>query len=193
MSSDAEPKQLLRDAKNGDAEAFGRLYTLYFTPVYRYVFLRVRDRALTEDITQTVFLKVYRSIDSFRVGSVSPLAFFFTVARNTIIDHWKKKQETVFGDLSDETEAPFDAPDTREHRAADVDRALATDRVRDALHALSVEQQEVLTLKFIAELSNPEIAETVGKSESAVRQLQSRGLRALRETLKRTDTEYHGS
>jgi RNA polymerase sigma-70 factor (ECF subfamily) len=190
MSSDTEPKRLLREAKNGNAEAFGKLYSLYFTPVYRYVLLRVRDRTLTEDITQTVFMKVYRSLDTFHVGSISPLAYFFTVARNTIIDHWKKKRETVFGDLGDEeSDTPLDIPDNREHDETRVDRAVTMERVRSALRSVSEDQREVLTLKFIAQLSNHEIARAMGKTEDAIRQLQSRGLKALRDALK--NTEHH--
>lgn len=191
MSSDAEPKRLLREAQNGSAEAFGKLYTLYFTPVYRYVLLRVRDRTLTEDITQTVFMKVYRSLDTFRIGTVSPLAYFFTVARNTIIDHWKKKRETVFGDLGDtESDSPLDIPDVREHDETRVDRKAAMDRVRHALDSVSDDQREVLTLKFISQLSNREIATAMGKTEDAVRQLQSRGLKALRDALRNTEHEH---
>lgn len=192
MGSDAEPKRLLREAKNGNAEAFGRLYTLYFTPVYRYVLLRVRDRTLTEDITQTVFLKVYRSLDDFHIRSASPLAYFFTVARNTIIDHWKKKRETTFVDLGDEENGgPLDIPDVREHDEARVDRAAAIDRVRQALRSVSDDQREVLTLKFISQLSNREIAEAMGKSEDAIRQLQSRGLKSLRDVLRTAGHTHH--
>ena len=185
MSDDAEPKLLLLRARKGDTEAFGRLYELYFKPVYRYVYVRVGSRELAEDLTQTVFMKVYRSIDRFRVQEVSPLAYFFTVARNTIIDHWKRKKETLFADLEIEADPPrgemeaggFAAPD----RAGDaLDLKKAHGAALAALSRLRANEREALTLKFVGQLSNREIAKVMKKSEDAVRQLQSRGLKALR-------------
>ncbi|KKU85720.1 MAG: hypothetical protein UY14_C0015G0015 [Parcubacteria group bacterium GW2011_GWA1_47_9] len=59
-------KQLMQLAKNGDTEAFGRLYELYFTPVYRYIYLRTKNKEEAEDLSQAVFVKVFKSIGAFR-------------------------------------------------------------------------------------------------------------------------------
>jgi RNA polymerase sigma-70 factor, ECF subfamily len=176
MSDDAEPKRLLERAQKGDTEAFGRLYELYYKPVYRYIYLRVGSRELSEDLTQTVFMKVHRSIDRFQVRKVSPLAYFFTVARNSIIDHWKRKKEATFADLEIEAEQ-FAQADTA---AETLDVRHAHGVAMAALSRLKEGEREALTLKFVSQLSNREIAKVMRKSEDAVRQLQSRGLRSLR-------------
>ena len=87
MYSKNNPKILMELAKGGDSEAFGHIYHLYLTPVYRFIYFRLRNKEEAEDLTQTVFLKVYQSIHAFQVKNQSPLAYFLTIARNTVIDH----------------------------------------------------------------------------------------------------------
>jgi RNA polymerase sigma-70 factor (ECF subfamily) len=176
-----DPKELIRLAKAGDQEAFGKLYELYYTPVYRYIYLRTKSKSSAEDLTQTVFLKVYNSLAQMKVMSVSPLAYFFTVARNTIIDHWRKEGHgMVYSDellMSEET----DLPDTSERAEAREAREL----IESALGILTEDQQEVIKLKFLSDLSNKDISIMLDKSEEAIRQLQSRALKLLRGYFKR--------
>lgn len=175
-----DPWELVHRAKSGDAAAFGELYERYFTPVYRYLFLRCGDRLLAEDLSQTVFLKAYQSVASLRDQGRPPLAYLFTIARNSLIDYWRKKREVPFDVLGETARTiPTTAGDPREtassHEAANL--------VRSAIRGLTDSEQEVIILKFLNELSNREVAEILGKSEAAVRQLQCRGLRALRKAL----------
>jgi RNA polymerase sigma-70 factor (ECF subfamily) len=91
-----DPRELLRRAKEGDEGAFGALYEIYYTPVYRYLFLRSRSKADAEDIAQTVFVKVYASLERFEIHE-EPLCYFFSVARNALIDfHRKKTRKRIF-------------------------------------------------------------------------------------------------
>lgn len=110
-----DPKILMQLAKSGDAEAFGRLYELYFIPVFRYIYFRVKDKEETNDLTQTVFLKVFCSLPNFKGQNKSPLAYFFTVSRNTVIDHWRAKKEirlddpeSVFEKIPDKANSPLE-------------------------------------------------------------------------------------
>ncbi len=175
-----DPKELILAAKNGSTAAFGQLYELYFTPVYRFILFRVRNQQEAEDLAQTVFLRVYQSVGNFEERGYSPLTYFFTIARNAVIDHWRKKKAflddaegTLFATIPDNKESAHDAAD-REHRM---------EQIRKALPALTEEQQEVITLKFLNGLSNKEISAILNKNEDAVRQLQSRAVKALREIL----------
>ncbi len=173
------PQKLMQLAKNGDVEAFGHLYELYFAPVFRYIYFRVKNKSETEDLVQDVFLKVYKSISVFQEKDKSPLAYFFTVARNTIIDYWRKKRnvsslEKIANKISVDEKTPQEL----------IERNEATATIYQAIEKLTEEQQEVVILKFIGELSNQEIANLLGKTEEAVRQLQCRALKALRKHLK---------
>ncbi len=173
-------KMLVILAKQGDAQAFDQLYTLFVTPIYRYIYLRLRDKQLSEDLTQTVFLKAYVSLKTYQDKNKPVLAYFFTIARNSIIDHVRKQSSRATADLS-EVE---NKPDEKTNIPKEVDGLLANEQIIEKLSDLTEEQQEVIILKFINGFSNTEIAEILGKTEMAIRQLQSRGIRTLRELLK---------
>lgn len=174
-----DPQELLRRAKAGDEESYGLLYKLYYTPIYRYLFFRTKDKTEAEDLAQGVFVKVFQALPNVKADMKEPIAYFYTVARNMLIDHYRKQKvrQTVSEDDME------DVPDTREDIAVSLDIVFTTDKVKETLKSLTAEQQEVIVLKFVNELSNKEIATTLGKNEDAVRQLQSRALKLLRQKL----------
>ena len=172
------PRELLEQAKRGNAEAYGKLYEQYLTPVYRYVYSRVWQRELAEDLTQTVFLKVFQALERFEQREVEPLAYFFTVARNTVLDYWKKKRDLPLDD------GTFPEPVALgSHPSEAVDQAIARGSIEQALQELTPEQQEVVRLRFLADQPTHQVAKVMGKSEAAVRQLQSRAIKTLRKHL----------
>lgn len=176
-----DPQVLMQLAKNGDSEAFGNIYKLYFTPIYRYIFLRIQKKEETEDLVQVVFLKVYRNINNYQERKVPPLAYFFTVARNTVIDYWRKQKETN----NEGTEKiPVELEKSSGNPLQIVQNKEIYKTIRAAIKQLSEEQQEVIILKFINEMRNEEIAKILDKSEQAIRQLQCRALKILRKILK---------
>lgn len=176
-----DPKLLMQLAKDGNTEAFGILYNLYFTPVFRYIYYRISDKEEVNDLTQTVFLKVFSALPNFQKQAISPLAYFFTVSRNTVIDYWRTHKtnridnpEYVFEKMPDPTHEPV--KDFEQHETGII--------IRKALETLPDTQQEVIILKFINNLSNKEIAQCMGKTEASIRQLQCRALASLRKILK---------
>ncbi len=177
MKEHIDPRQLIIAAKNGDTAAFGKLYELYYTPVFRYIYIRTTQRHLAEDLTQTVFVKAFESIDRYQQTASPPLAYLFTIARNSVIDHWKKKKDILF---QEEDAAVSSIPDHRQDIVRHAEVKSSTDKVKEAILQLPPDQQDVVTMKFINELNNKEIAEALGKSEDAIRQLQSRALKTLR-------------
>ncbi len=186
-STSEDPRVLMRLAREGNKQAFSKVYQLYFMPIYRYVFFRVREEALTEDIVQTVFLKVYQSLSRFEDRNVSPLAYFFTVARNALTDYWRKEKEVLF--FYNEDGVPsHDVPDLNKGPEEAAIHKEVMGKVYDAFNELTEDQREVLVLRFVNEFSYEEIAKVLGKSEDAVRQLQSRALKAIRSSKKWEDT-----
>lgn len=173
-------KRLMQLAKEGDTEAFGRIYEIYFLPVFRYIYFRVQDRVEAEDLTQNVFLKIFNSIENFRVQDKSPLAYFFTVARNTVIDYWRKKKNIA---ESDNTKRIVNMPDSQKDPKKLLEEREKEETVLEAIKHLTEDQQEVIVLKFIQGFSNKEISKILGKTEDAIRQIQCRALRVLREHL----------
>lgn len=174
-----DPKQLILRAKAGDLQAYSALYELYLLPVYRYIYLRVSDRQKTEDLTQTVFLKVFESISRFNDQGKDPLAYFFTVARHVIIDNHRKNKnepedESFLERLPDEGKGPAGELHSKETASA----------IYNALAQLSSDKREAIVLKYLHDLSNEQISNIMGKREDAIRQLQSRGMKELREILR---------
>lgn len=182
LSMEEEIKQLIIQAKSGDTEAFGVVYNKYLTPIYRYIYLRVRDKDLADDLTQDVFIKVFNSLGTFTIRNGSPLSYFYTVARNVLIDNYRKKKNVLISE--EELEGRMVDEDTPEKQSILKD---TVNTLSKALETLSENESEAITLKFIENYSNKEIGEIMGKSEEAVRQLQSRGMKALRITLKKED------
>lgn len=166
---------IITKAKEGDSEAFSLLYKEYYVPIYRYIYLRIRNKEQSEDLTQDVFLKIYRSIATLAPTGDSPLSYFYTIAKNTLIDFWRKRNLNSVSDdehllnIADPSPTALDAASLKEKSSL----------LHECLEQLTRDQREVITLKFINDLSNEEVAKIVGKKETAVRQLQVRALRTL--------------
>lgn len=176
-------KILLNKAKQGDQNAFGDIYNSYFVPLYRYIYVRVgRRREDAEELTQEVFLRIFGNLDNLQVGKSNPLAYFYTAARNILIDFYRKSGKS---DVAAPEEAMELVEDTGQSPAEFVESEENSKMVREAINYLTEEQQEVIILKFINELGNREIAEVTGKTEEAIRQLQHRALVKMREFFKK--------
>lgn len=168
---------LIRRIKRGDRNAFGKLYLKYLDAIYRYIYFRVRqDRQTAEDLSETVFFKAWEHIKTFeeKEGTFKP--WLYMIAKNTIIDYFRKPQKTV--PLKESL--PYDGDSIEE-------KLIKDHEVKDLKHALNLltdEQKQVITLKYIEEMPNYEIAKILDKNEEAVRALQSRALKKLRDILK---------
>jgi RNA polymerase sigma-70 factor (ECF subfamily) len=172
------PEDLIKLAQSGDEIAFESLYNLYYTPVYRYFYTRLKNKDTATDLTQTVFMKVYSSLQSFKNTGASPLAYFFTIARNSLIDYFRKeKHGTIYNDdMVKENDEQTKLPNKDKYTEKE-----NKEIILQAMDILTKEQAEVITLRFMNDLPTKEVADIVGKSEEAVRQLQSRGLKMLRD------------
>ena len=183
--SDTEEKQdhlkkLILLAKNGDSEAFDEVYNTYYTPLYRYIFIRTKDKVEAEDMTQVVFMKIWQAIGKWDSGHTSPLAFFFTVARNTMIDHYRKNSSKEI--VSDEAVSLF--AETSGGTDEESQSRELREVLKQSIEKLSEEQQEVITLFYTNDLTYTEIASITGKREDAIRQTHSRAIKKLRDLYK---------
>jgi len=175
MNSD-NAQNLILAAKNGNSKAFSELYELYFVPVYRYIYFRVKHKEEAEDLVQAVFVKAYHAVAGYKDMGKSPLAYFYTIARNAVVDYWRKQKRVI--NLEDVEAEVRISPGI--NPASLAEERVELKRVLKALKKLTPEQEEVVTLKFINDLSNKQISELLGKSEDAVRQIQHRALERLR-------------
>ena len=175
----ADSWQLVRAAQAGDVEAFGRLYDRYVDLVFRYVWHRLGDRALAEDVTSETFLRALRRIGSISYRGSDVAAWFVTIARNLVIDHLKSarhRREVVTGEIPEGDQLAA-GPEP------EVLRRTTNAELLRCVRQLAAEQQECIVLRFLNGLSVTETAQVMGRTEGAVKALQRRAVRRLAELL----------
>lgn len=165
----AEERRLVEAAQN-DPVRFEALYELHFDRVYSFVAGRVRDRATAEDVTSEVFYKALANLKTYQWRGVPFAAWLLRIAANAIIDRSERgsREHSMPSNLAD----PPAHLDLRsiEHRA----------RLFRLVSQLPEIQQRVVHERFVDQRSIREIAERLGKSEGAIKQLQWRALERLR-------------
>jgi len=168
---------VIERARSGDRSAFGELYDTYIDAVYRYILYRVREPSDAEDLTSEVFTRAFANIHRYTWQGKSFLAWLYTIARNAVTDRRRRERPTV--DLDDAYGVAEDGP-TAHDRAV---RGEQVDALRGAVKHLTTEQQEVLVLRFVENMSSRQVAKVLGKNEGAIRALQFRALGRLRKIL----------
>ena len=178
MTIDEEAlERLIRDAKAGNAWAFGRIFDEFHQPIYRFIASRVHRPSDAEDLTQLVFVKALEALPRYEQRGIPFGGWLFRLARNTIIDHIRTRHDHAELDAVSEHASTDAGPE----RIASVRDDL--DAVSRALASLTGEQREAIELRFFAGLSAREAAEVMGKQEGTVRGLQFRAIASLRRTL----------
>lgn len=175
----AEVWALVERAQGGEAEAFGLIYDRYVDTVFRFIYFRVGNRQLAEDLTSDTFLRALKRIGSFTWQGRDLGAWLVTIARNLVADHFKSgryRLEVTSGDVLDadrEDRGPEGSPE-----AAVVDHVTNV-ALLTAVKQLNPEQQECIVLRFLQGFSVAETAQAMGKNEGAIKALQYRAVRAL--------------
>ncbi|MEN3309035.1 MAG: polymerase sigma-70 factor, subfamily [Micromonosporaceae bacterium] len=170
---------LVERAQAGEAEAFGLIYDRYVDTVFRFIYFRVGNRQLAEDLTSDTFLRALKRISSFTWQGRDLGAWLVTIARNLVADHFKSgryRLEVTTGDVLDadrEDRGPEGSPE-----AAVVDH-ITNVALLTAVKRLNPEQQECIVLRFLQGFSVAETAQAMGKNEGAIKALQYRAVRAL--------------
>jgi RNA polymerase sigma-70 factor (ECF subfamily) len=169
---------LVHRAQAGDSEAFGELYDRYVDLVYRYIYYRVGSAQVAEDLTSETFLRALRRLSSFTWQGRDVGAWFVTIARNLIADHYKSSRYRLEM-TSDDVTAVSEANQTQEGPENAVLEAMQNKVLLEAVKQLNAEQQECIVLRFLQGLSVAETAKAMGKNDGAIKALQYRAIRSL--------------
>jgi RNA polymerase sigma factor (sigma-70 family) len=162
--------------KKSNREAFSRLYDEYMPKVYRYVYYRVNDVQLAEDITSNVFEK---ALDNFSKYSAEKAAFstwIFAITRNLIVDYYREQGKMQTTSIDEAVEVSSREPNPEEELESKEEKQL----LRVCIAKLPQDEQEIVRLKFTMEMTNRDIAKVVGLSESNVGVKLYRIVRKLR-------------
>ena len=167
-------ERLLIEAAQKDPSRFAELYEQNFHRVYAYVARRVRDRTETQDLTSHVFHQAIANLGKFKWRGAPFAAWLYRIAANAIADQARRKVR----ESNEQAE-----PATENSTMVDLEEVERHARLFRAVEKLPEDQRRVIVLRFGDEKSIREIADELGRSEGAVKQLQFRGLENLRNRL----------
>jgi len=184
--ADETEERRLVEAAQQDRACFGDVYERYFELVYGYVARRVRDRAATEDLTSEVFRKALAHIDRFKWTGAPFGAWLLRIASNVIAD--RAKRQAKDGVRVDESSLMVGLPFRMHAGSAQTQQTELEESERRAwvirkVEELPDDQRRVVRMRFAEEKSIKQIADELGRSEGAIKQLQLRALQSLRKEL----------
>ena len=177
----ADGADFVRRVKEFQREAWDELYDTYFPKMYRYLYVRIGDRDVAEELAAEVFEQACRGVHRFRYRGVPFASWLYRVAHNVMVD-WQRRQKRnpevpVLGD--------FAGPNH-------IDRIDARDELTRALSTLTREQRQVLLLRHIEGHSAASAGAIMGKKENAIRAQEIRALASLRRAMSRGEREGEG-
>ena len=174
-----EDHLLLKEAQQGDAEAFGALYERHAAAIFRYLYVHLSSRPDAEDLTSEVFLRAWQSLPRYHQRGVPFRAYLFRIAHNALVDHYRHSQQAQRLVQEEDPASLADWSDPDEALAGKTDRM----ELSGLLAGLREDYRTVLALRFLSQLSPVETAMVMQRAPGAVRILQHRALEALRKKL----------
>ena len=172
MSPNVPDSELVVRAKAGDEAAFTQIYERYAMAIYRYVYFRLGEQELAEDIQAEVFLRMLESIHRYEDRGWPISAWLYRIARDRTIDMMRRRRKRPqmplesWGGLCDGPEYS-------------VGEQLEYEELTRTLQDLTEDQRRVIQMRFLADMSIQEVAQQLGRTEGSVKALQHRGLQSL--------------
>jgi len=174
MAVTEEERVIVAQAIKKDREAFASLWVLYKDRVYQRVSSIIRQPDLAEDITSEAFLRAWNAIEKYEPRDVTILAWLCRIAERVAFRELKRQKPTTEIDgLMLEADATESPEYIAEQKAGD-------DDMLAALHGLPETQRQVLSKRFVDDLSYDDVSKMLGKSVGSVRLIQHRALKALK-------------
>jgi len=163
-----------------DPSALAQIYDMYSTKIYRYIYHRVGDPDVAEDLTALTFTKMLEAIHSGRDWHTSFSGWLYRIAHNVVVDYFRKKGRAQYVTL--DTGLPLRAEDMDPFQEAA--KTLQREALRRAIDQLTPDQATVIVMRFLEGYSIAEVAKVMGKTEGAVKALQFRAVERLRHLMK---------
>jgi len=174
MAVTEEERVIVAQAIKKDREAFADLWVLYKDRVHQRVSSIIRQPDLAEDITSEAFLRAWNAIEKYEPRDVTILAWLCRIAERVAFRELKRQKPTTEIDgLMLEADATESPEYIAEQKAGD-------DDMLAALHGLPETQRQVLSKRFVDDLSYDDVSKMLGKSVGSVRLIQHRALKALK-------------
>ncbi len=173
-----DERALLPRLRALEEEALVAAYDAFQPPLYRYAYRLLGRVDVAEDVVAETFQRLIQALHRGQGPRRHIQAWLYRVTHNLAVDHYRRDPPSLVP-LTEEL-AAAEKPDE------EMLRRLAQERVRLALRRLTPDQQQVILLKFLEDLSNEEVAVIMGKPVGAIKSLQHRALASLRRILERS-------
>jgi len=174
---------LMQKVRNGDIDKMGLLYERHHRQLFRFLYNMTRQKELSEDLVQNVFIRMLKYNDGFQ-GYGEFKTWMYRIARNTVYDHFKKgKNMPVHADVKDyETRIAGE-----QFTDAQIEKEQELKLLEFALEKLSTENRELLILCRFQELKYHEIAKILNTTEGAIKVRIHRALNQLKSNYMKID------
>jgi RNA polymerase sigma-70 factor, ECF subfamily len=179
MSPNINDSELVVRAKSGDHGAFTQIYERYAPAIYRYIYFRVGEAELAEDLQAEVFLRMLEGIHRYEDRGWPISAWLYRIAHDRTVDTMRRRRNRQQVPL-ETWGGSCDGPESS------VEVQLDHEELNRMLDDLTDEQRKVIQLRFMADMSIQEVAKTLGRTEGSVKALQHRGLQSLARRLQPT-------
>ena len=161
-------------------EMFIQIYEKYRTSIFNYIFYRVGDPDMADDLTSDVFVRLVDKYDESSCNGRPIAPWLYAIAHNLLIDHHRRAKRIHWQPLADQ-----EADSETNNPVRQIESRLTQECLVSAMNYLTEDQKQVIILKFIERHTNQEVGEIMGKPEGAIKSLQSRALAGLRRALEK--------
>jgi len=172
MSPNINETELVIRAKSGDHGAFTQIYERYAPAIYRYIYFRVGEAELAEDLQAEVFLRMLEGIHRYEDRGWPISAWLYRIPHDRTVDTMRRRRNRQHVPL-ESWGGCCDGPESS------VEVQLDYEELNRMLDDLTDEQRKVIQMRFMADMSIQEVAKTLGRTEGSVKALQHRGLQSL--------------
>jgi RNA polymerase sigma-70 factor (ECF subfamily) len=174
-----DQQALLERASRAEPAALGEVYDQYADRIYAYIYRRVGQAEVAEDLTGQVFMRMLEAIRRGQGWRSSFSGWLYRIAHNLVIDYYRRRGRVTLIDIDEAT--PIRATEGDPVRSTE--SLLNREQLRAALFQLTEEQAQVIALRFMEERSIAEVADLMDKTEGAIKALQYRAVLALRRVM----------
>ena len=178
-----DDRQALNGLRDLDSQVIGAVYDQLYPEVYRYILYRLGDQSLAEDLASDVFVRLLEAVQDKHGPQTNLKGWLISTASHAVADHlrriYRRPTETITDSIPDPGPGPQNEFDLREQ----------SNTVQQAYAQLTIEQQEVLALRFNQGYSLEETADAMNKNVNAVKALQFRALAALQRQIGEVEYE----
>lgn len=172
-SSEIQDKTLLLKATQGNAEAFGLLFDKYSKKIYRFIYYKVPNTEIAEDLSSQCFLKIWEQIsDGQKIKKFQ--SWIYRIARNLVVDYYRNRQKEELPLIYQIEQLESEVFKLNPEKNLDLEQ------LKKLLFTLRSEIREIVVLRFIEEMSIKEIAKIVDKSPGNVRVIIHRALQEIK-------------